>query len=483
MRRALAIGLLAAAVVVVVLLAVRGSGGEEPYLVRAEFRNAFTVSEGEDVKIAGVTVGRIAALDVTERQTAAVVLEITEPGFQDFRRDAECTIRPQSLIGEKFVECTPTRPREPGTPPAPPLREIEVDGERQRVLPVTNTSRPVDLDLVNNTLRLPYRQRLSLILNEFGAGLAGRGEDLRRVIRNADPALKETDEVLEILGAQNEQLADLARDADTVLRPLARDRERVASFVTQANSVAQATADRSPQLEESLRKLPRFLRELEPTMERLEGVSGELTPVLGDLNAAAPGLTRTLRELGSFSRAGIPAFTTLGQALDVGRPALLRSKPIVDDLRELGARSRPLAADLGDLTESLRDTGGIERLMDFLFYGVGSSNGFDATGHYLRAQLLVNLCSTYAPETNDPACTANFRAQEDDEDEDAEASAAPAPAAAPAPSLSAAPAPPVSGAPARPAAPAPAPAPAPAGKAPTRASTEKLMDYLLGDGS
>jgi hypothetical protein len=45
-----------------------------------------------------------------------------------------------------------------------------VDGERQRVLPVTNTSRPVDLDLVNNTLRLPYRQRLSLILNEFGAG-------------------------------------------------------------------------------------------------------------------------------------------------------------------------------------------------------------------------------------------------------------------------------------------------------------------------
>ena len=46
------------------------------------------------------------------------------------------------------------------------------------------------------------------------------------------------------------------------------------SFITNANSVAQATADRSPQLEESLRKLPRFLRELRPTMERLEGVSG-----------------------------------------------------------------------------------------------------------------------------------------------------------------------------------------------------------------
>ena len=464
MRRALGIGAVAAALAVVLVLVLRGSGDDGSYLVRAEFRNAFTVTEGEDVKIAGVTVGRIRALDLTERQTAAVVLDITEPGFQDFRQDAECTIRPQSLIGEKFVECTPTRPREPGRPPAPPLPEIEVDGERQRLLPVTNTSRPVDLDLVNNTLRLPYRQRLSLILNEFGAGLAGRGEDLRRVIRTADPALKETDEVLEILAEQNEQLADLARDADTVLQPLARDRDRIGSFVTNANSVAQATADRSPQLEESLRKLPRFLRELQPTMERLEGVSGELTPVLSDLRAAAPGLNRTLGELGDFSRAGIPAFRTLGDALDVGRPALLRSRPIVEDLRELGQQSKPLAANLGDLTESLRDTGGIERLMDFLYYGVASSNGYDATGHYLRAQLLVNLCSTYNATANDPSCTANFRAEEGEEgegEEEAEASAARArPQAGP----------PV---------PAPAAAPIPV-KDTSRRSTEKLLEYLLG---
>ena len=468
MRRALGIGALAATLAVALLLVVRGSGDEASYLVRAEFRNAFTVSEGEDVKIAGVTVGRIRALDVTERQTAAVVLDITEPGFQDFRQDAECTIRPQSLIGEKFVECTPTRPREPGTPPAPPLREIEVDGERQRLLPVTNTSRPVDLDLVNNTLRLPYRQRLSLILNEFGAGLAGRGEDLRRVIRTADPALKETDEVLEILAEQNEQLADLARDADTALEPLARERERVGSFVTNANAVAQATADRSPQLEESLRKLPRFLRELQPTMERLEGVSGELTPVLSDLRAAAPGVNRTLAELGDFSEAGIPAFRTLGDALDVGRPALLRAKPIVDDLRELGAGSRVLADDLGDLTESLRDTGGIERLMDFLYYGVASSNGYDATGHYLRAQLLVNLCSTYNATANDPSCTANFRAEEDEEDEEGEEEA----------EASAARARPQAGPPA----PSPAPAAAPVPVKDTSRSTEKLLEYLLGSG-
>ena len=82
--------------------------------MRAIFKNAFSVIPGEDVKIAGVKVGKIESLDVTPDQKAAVVFTITRPGFDDFRTDAECTIRPQSLIGEKFVECTPTQPRPAG---------------------------------------------------------------------------------------------------------------------------------------------------------------------------------------------------------------------------------------------------------------------------------------------------------------------------------------------------------------------------------
>ena len=51
-------------------------------------------------------------------------MKITDPGFQDFRSDASCLIRPQSLIGEKFVDCRPTLPRAPGPPPPPPLKQI-----------------------------------------------------------------------------------------------------------------------------------------------------------------------------------------------------------------------------------------------------------------------------------------------------------------------------------------------------------------------
>jgi len=387
-----------------------GSGDGDAYLVRTDFRNAFSVIPGEDVKIAGVKVGSIDDLDVTDRHTASVVLRIDRPGFQDFREDATCIIRPQSLIGEKYVECTPTQPRPQGAPEAKPLRKLEDgEGKGQHVLPGLQSA-PVDLDLVNNILRLPYRQRLSLILSELGAGLAGRGQDLNQIIRDADPGLKATDKVLKILAEQNRVLANLARDSDTIMRPLARERDKVADFVVQANTTAQATAERSADLERNIQKLPEFLRQLRPTMSRLGSLSDEFTPLLADLGDVAPDVGRFIKELGPFSRQATPALRALGDTSVVGRRALLSSRPIVEDLRDFAVQAKPLSTNLEALLTSFKETGGVERLMDYLFYQVAAINGFDQYGHYLRAQLIVNLCSTYAV-TNDVSCSANFTSE------------------------------------------------------------------------
>jgi virulence factor Mce-like protein len=374
-----------------------GSGDGGAYRVRAIFMNAFSVIPGEDVKIAGVKVGKVESLAVTPDHRAAVVLRIDRPGFDDFRTDATCTIRPQALIGEKFVECTPTQPRPENAQPPPALRKISSGaGKGQYLLPVDRTSKPVDLDLINNTLRLPFRERLAIIVNELGTGLAGRGGDLRQAIANADPALKETDQVLAILAAQNKQLSSLATNSDAILAPLARDRANVADFVDKANTTAVATAERSTDLERNIQKLPAFLRELQPTMARLGSLSDQMTPVLSDLGRSAPSINRFIQQLGPFSQAGTPALQSLGDAADIGRPALVKSKPIISDVGQLAKTAKPLSQNLASLTTSLRDTGGIERLMDYLFYQVTAINGYDAVGHYLRAGLLLNTCSQYA---------------------------------------------------------------------------------------
>ena len=179
----------------------------------------------------------------------------------------------------------------------------------------------MDLDLINGIMREPYRERLSIILNSLGTGLAGRGRDLNAVIRRADPTLRELDEVLAILAAQNRRLAALARDADTVLAPLARERRRVASAVGEIGQVATATAERRADLEATLRRLPRFLAELRPTLRRLGALADQATPVLADVGAVAPEVNTAVRELGPFSDAATTALVSLGRAGERSIPA------------------------------------------------------------------------------------------------------------------------------------------------------------------
>jgi virulence factor Mce-like protein len=403
MRRLLGIAVVALALLGAVVLGLGASGGGGAgYEVRAIFDNVAAAVPGEDVKIAGAKVGVIESMDVTPGKKAAVVLRIDDAAFTPFHGDAHCTVRPQSLIGEKYVECTP------GTAAAPALRKIDSgDGEGQHLLALAQTSSPVDIDLVNDTLRRPYRERLALLLDSFGTGLAGRGESLNEVIHRANPALRQTDRALAILARQNRVLGRLATDSDTVLAPLAREKRRVSDFIVQANDTAQATAERRTALRTSIRRLPPFLRELRPLMADLGSFSGQATPVVRDVRAAAPDISRLIRQLGPFSNAARPAIRTLGKATVTGRPALIRAHPIVRQLIRFGREGRPLSVNLDALTTSLDRTKGIERIMDYLFFQMTAVNGFDSIGHYLRTALIVNVCTTYAVRTSG-GCGSSF---------------------------------------------------------------------------
>ena len=405
MRRFVYLGLLVALLPWVVIGIVREATDDDTkdaYFVRAIFDNASTLVQGEDVKVAGVPVGVISDLDVTPDKKAAVTLRIDDERFIPWKTNAKCKIGAQGLIGEKFVDC------EPGSSSAERLRTIdEGDGDGERLLPVERTSSPVDLDMLGDIMRLPYRQRFAILLSEFGTGLAGRGEELNEVIHRANPALRETDEVLKILADQNRELAQLARDSDQVLGPLARERESFADFVVQANRTGEASAERRGELARSIHLLPDFLRELRPLMADLEDFTDQGTPLLADLNAAAPALGRLIEAQGTLADASRESFPSLGDALERGRPALIEARPLIRDLGELGREAAPVAVDLDELTRSLRRTEAIERLNDVIYYLTLASNGFDGLGHYLRAGLVTNVCSTYALEPS-PACRSTF---------------------------------------------------------------------------
>ncbi|HEX4805871.1 MAG TPA: MlaD family protein [Conexibacter sp.] len=410
-KRALAGGLLLAAVLVVLVLGTGASGGGGGgYRVRAIFDSASFVVPGEDVKIAGVKVGTIESLDVTPDNKAAIVLRIDDPAFQDFKRDAHCTIRLQSLIGEKFVACDPTQPKGANTPPAPALRQIQRGpGKGQYLLPVTNTSAPVDIDLLSNIMRLPQRQRFAIILDELGVGLAGNGQELNTVIHRADPTLYQFDRVLAILASENQTLARLATESDAALAPVAAQSRSISDFIDKAGATATATAARGDALEQNFAKLPAFLQQLDPTMKRLGEFAAAGTPVMRNLRAAAPSINTVFRQLGPFSAAALPTFRTLGNLADTGRQALPAAEPIIRDIHSFANEAKPFAAVLAPAVSKLQAQNGIQRLLDIILETTGTANGFDSMGHFLRTFLTVPVsCLPYATAQTNNTCSATF---------------------------------------------------------------------------
>jgi phospholipid/cholesterol/gamma-HCH transport system substrate-binding protein len=396
------------AAMLIALPAIGSDGSSGTYLVRGYFDNGSFVVSGEEVRVAGATVGVVKSVDVSNEEEiasledgphavpgkAVVVMEIQDSGFKDFRTDASCIIRPQSLIGEKYVDCTPTQPRAPETQPPPELEQIDdgQTGSGEHLLPLENNGTTVDLDLIQNIQRLPFRDRFRLILNELGAGLAGRGEDLGEVIDRANPALRQTDRVLAILAAQNQQLASLASNGDTVLEPLARNRSHITGFFRNAAVAGQATAERSADLEAGLEKFPETLRQVRLTMTKLKDFADQGTPLFTDLNRAAPGLSKATVNLPKFAKLGIPALQTLGDAAEAAGPKLAASDGMLTDLAATANSSVSVGQNFSAFLNTFEKTQGFQSLMDFIYNSVGSANGFDQFGHFLRSNLQLTSC-------------------------------------------------------------------------------------------
>jgi ABC-type transporter Mla subunit MlaD len=400
-------------------LLVASAGADDSHTYRIELDNAFGIVSGSEVRVAGVNAGTVTDLDVNERKKAVLTIEIAGP-LSTFRESATCSSQPQSLIAEYYLDCQPGREGE----------ELPDDG----LVPVRSaeygnqTFTTVQNDLVQNTLREPFKQRLALILNEFGTALAGNPEDLNEAIRRGAPALQSLREALEILARQNRIIRDLTVNSDRIISRLADRRGDVIRFIENANRTSQASAERRADLSEDFRLLPGFLAELRPSLARLGDLADAQTPLLVDLDATSGQLFRLTQTMPPFNDASVPAVETLGEAAVIGRRALAKGTDEIRALRQ-STRNSFSAADqianfLVDLDDprravevdarAARDTGrpaptgytGLEGLLNYAYYQTLAVNQFDTIGHLLHFIIYefdAGPCGEYNAEQTAPS--------------------------------------------------------------------------------
>lgn len=403
-RRSLLVGGVVAAALVPVL---SGCGGDDGRVesgttrIDAIFDNASFVNAGQDVRVAGATVGKVAEVTLTKDRKALISMEV-ENDFAPFRRDADCTILPQSLIGEKYVEC------DPGKPSAPVLAKRR--GQEAPTLPIDNTSSPVDLDLVVAMLGQPTNVRFQLLLNEFGAGLTTRGKELDATIRRANPTLKYAKRTLDVLNQDRQALGRIVEASDEILTELnEREGDLTGTFEASAD-VLKVTSDYRVQLDRAIRDLPPTLREIKPALRSLRDLSGDVEPTLASLRQAAPALRTLSGDLGPLSDAARPALRQLARTSNVGVPILQRSQAELDRLQGAVASLTPLVPLAGDLNRSLSDNGVPENLSRFVFNVVMATARKDEVSHFVPANLILTPC-LLASVVPQPGCESTFAAE------------------------------------------------------------------------
>ena len=407
MRRVAAITvLLAIAGLTAALIAGTSAQGNSNGTFDVIFDDARGLISGQLVKIAGAKAGTISNVTVVNQNGVfrADVEASIDPKFLPFRQNATCSIRPEGLIAENYVNC------DPGHLPSPPLTGVN---GRPPTVPVTHTSEPVSLLDLFNIFNLPTRERFEVIVDELGIGTAGEGDDFNQIIERANPALKLADQAIGILARQKAQLAQIIDDAGQIAYQGASHTGDVQNFLTHAAALTQLTASHASSLSKAINELPGNLNAAEPALQQLDTVAASGTPLLAEIHAAVPSLNRVADDLGPFVTAAKPGLAKLGTAITTAIPAIKKTTPLIHTLRSYLGRSLPSTDLFAKLAENLQQRGFVENFLSVAYYIASATAREDSISHMLSVLLIGpdnGTCAIFA-QSPTAACSAHFAPQ------------------------------------------------------------------------
>ena len=344
------------------------TGGDGRYLVRLEMDNAGGLRKGANVRVGGAPAGEVKQIRLDENDRAVAELRL-EPGVAPIGRGARATVDTDGLFGERFVEIDRGDVRRP-----------EPSGG---VIPAARASVSVRLDDVIDALDVDTRQALRAFLNEQGAAIAGRGNDLAATLEALPSGLDRTGTLLAELAAEDRALARLVESSDRVVGQVAAERRELGRLLGGFGATLDTLDSRRRELGETVRLAPATLRAARRALVALNAAAAPLIPAARGLRETAGPLTGVLAELPGFADDAEPALQTARRVAGDLQRLATRATPAVRDLR-------PVAAELSTYTR--RGFGPFTELLDrgaADVFGVmegwaRSTQGRDAASHIFR---------------------------------------------------------------------------------------------------
>jgi virulence factor Mce-like protein len=351
----------------------------EGYRFRVAFPSATQLALQADVRMAGVSVGKVVAkrLDPEANRTLTTI-ELRTPAAP-LSSASRAILRQKTLLGETYVELTPGRPGAPRLPEGGRL----ADG---RVRPT------VQLDDIFTALDPRTREAFRTWQQELARGIDGRGRDLNAAFGNLPGFAIEAGGAVHTLRTTGRSLHNLVAAGGEVFGALTRDERALRGLIVNGQSVFGATAAQHRALAETFAIFPTFLDETKATLARLRSFAVAARPLMRDLRPAVhdlPPTVRSVRALAPDLRRTLSDLDPLIVASRTGLPALsdtLRgARPLLSSLGPFLAQLNPILQWLELYQHQVAD-----------FIGTGgraiaarAKSVSGGTGHYLRQLTLV----------------------------------------------------------------------------------------------
>jgi phospholipid/cholesterol/gamma-HCH transport system substrate-binding protein len=349
------------------------------------FSSSNQLRSDSPVRIAGVTVGKVAGFKNGPGNARTVELDLQDKAFP-LHADAHAKIRPRLFLeGGFYVQL------QPGSPSAPQLPD-------HGTIPLRNTAVPVQTNDVLGLLDRPTRGSLRNGIGELDTALKGGGaKGLRDAAPAMAPALRDGSVAADaIRGEREHDLSDALRSSSQITATLAARDQKLAQLVTDLNTATGALAAQQRPLSDSIGQLDALARETPATLDVVDHTLPSLTRFTSatrpSLRMAPPVLTDVNALLGQVRAAASPA--ELPRLMDETSPTVRllpgleqrletlfgKVTPVTDCVRDRVAPVLEAKLDDGDLSTGRP----VWQDLVHALVGAASATGFDGNGSWLR---------------------------------------------------------------------------------------------------
>jgi virulence factor Mce-like protein len=204
------------------------------FQLKAEFAAANGLVAQDDVRVSGVSVGKVTGLD--RAGSGTVVTMALQPGVE-LRQDTRAVIRPKSLLGEQFVELI--RPQGSDRPAL----------QSGATIPRSQTGQSVQIDDILNAVADPQtRAAMSESFRELGVAVDGRAQDVSNTLPPLDSTMANFRPLARVGEARQKELDRILTNLNTIMQALADEQDALGRIVDSGNTVMGAMASRDAAL-------------------------------------------------------------------------------------------------------------------------------------------------------------------------------------------------------------------------------------------